>query len=1212
VLRKVAAFELRYQLTSPTFWITSLVFFALTFAAITSNELLLGWGGQVYRNSPYAVAILCLLMGIFSIFILTAFVANVVLRDEETGFGPIVYSTRLTKFDYLFGRFGGAFLASCLVFMTVPLAVMIGAQMPWLEPDSVGPFRPGDYVYVYFVLCLPTLFVMGAGFFALATATRSMIATYVGALILLALYYVAAAFFRRPEFSKIAAIVDPFGLSMFRQAARLWSPIERNEMLPALAGVVLANRVLWIAVGFAFLALAWAAFKRDRHSQKARKAPEAEQESLPARITAPAAPTDRSLGWGPLMALTRFDIVSTLRSPAYIVLLGLAFFNAIVGLWYAGDDPVSRFYPVSRVMIRMLIEQFTTLPIIIAAYYAGELVWRDRERRLHLIVDATPSPDWAFVVPKILAIVIVLLTMGLVSIGAAIGVQALKGYTNFEFTHYFTWYLAPWAVNMVLYAILAVFVQMLVPHKFVGLLIILLFIVAQTTFATMGLESNLYLYGGASAVPLSDMNGQGDYAAHAYWFRAYWAACAAILAVLAYALWPRGEAASLRTRLRKVPARLAGPAGWIVGVAAIAMASLGGWIYYNTNVLNEYRTFVDHENWSAGYEKTLMQFDRVLQPRIADIKLDIDLYPAEHRVVTRGHYIIENRTGVPLKEVHINWSRAYEVRLFLGPIVIGELQMRKLEVPGARITREFEDLHYRIYTFDEPLAPGERRQITFETVREQRGFRNTNNDTRVVANGTFIDNWQLTPGLGVSRWMLLQDRAKRRAHGLPPERPLPKLEDDRGRQFHYFRRDSDWVNADITISSVADQTIVAPGYLVDTKVANGRRTSRFKTEAPIHNFFSIQSADYTIRKDRWNDVDLAIYYHRPHTYNVERMIRSMKESLEYFSKNFSPYQFRQLRILEFPAYSNFAQAFPATVPYSEAAGFIINAEDPDRLDGITYITAHEIGHQWWGHQVVGADMQGQTVLSETLAQYSALMVMERIHGNAEIRRYLKRALDGYLRNRGSDVQGEVTLERVDDQAYIRYEKGGLVMYLLKDVIGEDAVNRALQSLLRDYAFKGPPYPRSTDLIDRLRAETPPEHQELITDLFQRITLYDLKVEQGRAKRRADGKWDVSIDIAARKLYADPKGKETEAPLDAVVDVGVFTAMPGNKGFTDDSVLILERKRVQTGKQTLTFVVDREPKFVGFDPYNKYVDRDSDDNVQPVENDATLTADNDSP
>jgi aminopeptidase N len=1197
MFRAVAAFELRYQLKSPVFWVTGLVFALLTFGAVASDNIRIGSGGNVWRNSPYAIAQTCMIMSVFAIFIMTAFVANVVVRDDETAFGPIINSTRVSKFDYLFGRFTGAFAAGCLAFLSVPIGMMIGAAMPWVDPETLGPFRLGDYAYVYFALCLPTLFVTGAGFFALATATRSMVSTYVGVIVFLVVYLVASSYFDKPEFAATAALADPFGIAAVDLVTKYWTASERNTRLPPLPGDVLTNRAIWFGVAFALLGLAWFAFRRERRPsrrERRRTAAAAAAQAAAERTThlastpAAGAPAPRASGWAQLVALTRFDMRSAFRSPAYIVLLGIGFINAIGGLWYADDYYGTKVHPVTRLMIETLAGSFTIIPLIIAIYYAGELVWRDRERRMHEIVDATPAPDWTFVVPKILAISLVLLTTIVISVAAAICVQALKGHMHFELAKYLGWYVAPWVVDVVLYAVLAVFIQTLVPHKFVGLLVMLVFLVAQMTLARIGFEHNLYQYAGSPSVPLSDMNGQGDFARYAAWFRAYWSAGAVILAVLAYALWRRGVSAPLAARLKLLPRRLASPAGALAAFAAVAMAVLGGYIFYNTNVLNEYRPREDNERWAADYEKTLLGFERVPQPRITDVTLDVALYPHEPRAVITGHYAIENRTGAPLDQVHVRWPRL--------------LEMRHLEVDGAHVTREFADLHSRIYTFDTPLAPGERRELRFETVREQVGFRNSGNEQRIVDNGTFVDSTEIAPGLGVSRDPLLKDRAKRRKYGLPAERRPPKLEDESARAFQYIGHDSDWVNADITVSTVADQVAVAPGYLIDTRVEGGRRIAHYRTDAPILGFFSIQSAAYAIRKDQWNDVALAVYYDPAHAYNVDRMIDAMKASLGYCSANFSPFQFRQLRILEFPAYADFAQSFANTIPYSEGIGFIVDTSDPEKIDMVTYVTAHEVGHQWWAHQVIGADMQGMTMLSETLAQYSALMVMEKMYGPEHIRKFLKFELDRYLSSRGGEVIEELPLDRVEDQPYIHYRKGSLAMYLLKDQIGEEAVNRALRSLLAAYAFKGPPYPRSLDLVERLRAETGPEHQQLITDLFEKITLYDVKVTSARAKKRGDGKYDVTLEVDARKMYADGKGVETETPLDESFDVGVFTAEPGDKDFTRASVLSMGRQQVRTGKQTLTVIVDKEPKFAGVDPYNKYVDRNADDNVQKEQED----------
>jgi aminopeptidase N len=84
-----------------------------------------------------------------------------------------------------------------------------------------------------------------------------------------------------------------------------------------------------------------------------------------------------------------------------------------------------------------------------------------------------------------------------------------------------------------------------------------------------------------------------------------------------------------------------------------------------------------------------------------------------------------------------------------------------------------------------------------------------------------------------------------------------------------------------------------------------------------------------------------------------------------------------MRVLEFPAYASFAQSFPNTVPWSEDIGFIADITDPEDIDYVYYVGAHEVAHQWWAHQVSAANVQGQSSIIETLAQYSALMLMER-------------------------------------------------------------------------------------------------------------------------------------------------------------------------------------------------------------------------------------------
>ena len=136
---KIAAFELRYQLRQPIFWVGIFVFFLLVFGSVTVDQIQIGSGGNIHKNAPKAIGETVLIMVIFFMFAATAFVANVIVRDDETGYGPIIRSTQVSKFDYLFGRFTGAFLTVALAFIAVPLAVFVGSLMPWVDPETLGP-----------------------------------------------------------------------------------------------------------------------------------------------------------------------------------------------------------------------------------------------------------------------------------------------------------------------------------------------------------------------------------------------------------------------------------------------------------------------------------------------------------------------------------------------------------------------------------------------------------------------------------------------------------------------------------------------------------------------------------------------------------------------------------------------------------------------------------------------------------------------------------------------------------------------------------------------------------------------------------------------------------------------------------------------------------------------------------------------------------------
>ncbi len=325
------------------------------------------------------------------------------------------------------------------------------------------------------------------------------------------------------------------------------------------------------------------------------------------------------------------------------------------------------------------------------------------------------------------------------------------------------------------------------------------------------------------------------------------------------------------------------------------------------------------------------------------------------------------------------------------------------------------------------------------------------------------------------------------------------------------------------------------------------------------------------------------------------MIAGAQAGMDYLSKEFGPYPHKQLRILETPLYQQFARSFPNTVPFSEALGFINDLRDPDGVDHVFYVTAHELAHQWWGDQAIAANVQGSGMVTESLAEYSALMALEKRFGAEKTRHILRFDLDAYLSGRGKELAQEQPLYKTENQVYIQYRKGSLVFYRLREEIGEAAVNRALRHFIDQHRYQSRPYATSADVIAALRAEAPADKQELITDLFERIVLYDNRMLDASAKQRPDGQWDVTLQLQLAKSEADGKGKETARAYDEPVDIAIFAGKEGK----DERVLYRAKHVLPAGQSRLTITVKEKPAQAGVDPYLLLIDRNAKDNRKAV-------------
>jgi ABC-2 type transport system permease protein len=1161
MIADIVRFEWRYHTRQISF-IAAAALFCLFGFAVTAT----GFGpDNVHVNSPYSIAQSIGMLSLASVFILAVFCANAVVRDRETQMEEIVFTTSVGKLPFLAGRFIGSFLAAFTAFSTCALGMIVARFMPWHEADRLGALQPGHYAWALLVIALPNMLFAAAVLFALSTITRSVLASYAGSVLIYVLYFVAAALTNSPlmassvpgadEGAPLAVLLDPFALTAFFEQTQHWTPDVRNTRVVALTGDFLLNRLLWTGVAMLVFAGAYRLFEfrvlgkspssafgtfSPRGGEKAHQ-----QQSPKADEGAPVSPSE----WAAYLSCTKLEIRTFLFTLPFLAMTllwaALAAFELLSDI--SGGEYGSASYPAAGMLFGTIHQPLTLLATILLIYASAEIVWRERSLRFAGILHSTPASNTVFVASKLTALAALVGAVTATGLLTMIVIQATRGWAiDVPLIFAFAYSIA---APLLLFACIAVVIQTLSPHKYFGMLLVLLVAVLGQLGAFLDSVHPLLRFGWFPRLIYSDMNGFGR-TARFHWLLVYWGALTALCLMIATARWRDGAA-----RIRRPIA---------IALAAIFLAT-GGFIFYNTNILNAWETAGDVWAWRAGYEKKYKAFAARPQPRIEALRADVDLEPERLRYRVRGEFTLLNDTSKPVDEILV--------------ALRNDARPNAVTIPGARATHDTRFNQF-LFKLAEPLQPGARTIAKFDLSYEKPGFiTDEPMDQTILENGSYIMSFRAFPTIGYRTSVEIRDPRQRRRQGLPAS---TAAETSRELQQHEEIESADWIGFDVTVSTAPDQTAIAPGRLVRAFERGGRRVFHSRTHTPIPNQFAISSGRFAVAREIHRSIPVEIYYHPEHSQNIARMMRSASDSLAYFIDNIGPYTHSQLRVVEVPAhfrnFSGFAQ--PGMIFLGENRGFLIDSRDPRRLDLVYRRLSHEIAHQWWGYQVVATEGPGASFLTESLTKYLELMTLEKAFGRDAIRQSLTYELDLYLSGRTSEAGAEPPLIDANGQSYLYYRKGAIVMYALRDLLGEATVNAALRNFLREQA--GPHRnPTSRRFLAHL-----PKHG-LVDQWMSRVVLYDLTLGAARSRRLPDGRYEVTVRVSASKSESDKA-----LPFDESIDIGVFAA--------DESRLYLAKHRLGGGEQEIKVTVDREPFVAAVDPYLTRIDRNRFDNVKRAE------------
>lgn len=1192
MLKEIFLFELSYRKNRAANYIYFAIIFLIAFGVVASPIVSVsGASGQIKANSPFAIANITNAL-IFSFMMITSAIMGVaIVRDFDHNMEALLFSTPMKKIHYLLGRFGGSFLVLLLIFSGIWMGLMtgfaVGKYVPWevdWKTKEILPFNAWAYFQPFLYYGVSNLFIMGSLFFMAGALGRKTIVIYTQGIILLVLYSIAASFLADVEWKETAALLDPFGSQTFDYVTRYWTPSEKNTMLVPLEGIMLYNRLIWVGFGVLALVTTYYGFSFNvvRNSLIKRKPSTVKEKPKKTDVTIPV--THQVINWATYLKqfvrLSVFNFKIVIKEIPFLAILLTGMLLLVVNAFNMNQLYGTSSYPTTYSILGLL-DGFTLFFIIIAIFYSGELVWKERAVNFNLIIDAMPMPSFVSLLSKFMGMVLIYLIMLFILIICGVVIQASYGYFKFELPIYFSTLYTSTLTLLVLYTLLAIFIQVLVNNKFLGFALCILFFIVRGVMGELGLEHNLWRFASGTLGTFSDMNVYGHYVPPFSWFKVYWFALAMFLFAVAVIFSVRGSEAVMKMRWKTGKLRL--NRSFLVftfSVLAIFIFS-GFYIYYNTSIVNKFVKSDDQEDLQEEYEQKLKKYDFVLQPRIVETKLKVDIYPYSRDFEAEGSYWLKNKTDQPIADIHIQHS-------IDNQLIINYVKFNR----EAKVKENFEQFRYYVYELANPLSPGDSIQMNFKVTFDTKGFEQGGSNTNVVFNGTFFNNTAFFPTLGYNSGFEIGDDDERKKRKLKEKERMMERNDPRGLAQSLFGDDADHIRFEMEISTEGDQIAIAPGYLQKEWKENGRNYFSYKMDAPMCDFYSVVSARYAIKRDKWNDINLEIYYHPGHEYNLDKMMEGMKDALAYYSKNFAPYQYRQVRIMEFPRYASFAQSFANTIPFSEGIGFIAKIDDPEKdIDYVYYVTAHEVAHQWWGHQVMEAGVKGNAMLSESMSQYSALMVLKHKFTPEILERYLKYELDRYLGGRAFERKKEQPLEFVEGQGYIHYQKASLIFFALQDYIGEDSVNAAFRRYNATWRFKDAPYPTSADLLKEIKKVTPDSLQNIIHDMFETITLFENKTTEATYVEKAKDQFEVTLKVSAEKMRADSTGLESPIAINDWIDVGVYGKNKAGK----DSLLYLKKHKITQKENTFTITVKDKPRKAGIDPLHKLIDRHSDDN-----------------
>ncbi|MDW7693008.1 M1 family aminopeptidase [Flammeovirgaceae bacterium SG7u.111] len=1181
---QLVRFEASYQLRQKALPIFALIFFL--YGALAGSQG--AAPAKVNFNSNYQINFYTGLFSLGVVFIVIFFSISGILRDKRYRMDSLIYSTAVKKYQFFWSRFLGVYVFSLLAFTPMMLGLLAGFLLGNLDPERVSSFQVLSYLKPWLFTIVPNVFICTTLIFAVSALTKSNLATYMSSIFIYMLYMISSIFLNSPlmaqsvpaspEAMQLAALADPFGISAFYEQTQFWTPFQKNTQMLSFSGLYRWNRILWMGVSLVILLVTYRLFSFRKVSQKVKKTIKLKEETTQVAAYEPVQPSQKAQSQlAALFSLLKVELNGIFKSLPFVGIMVVWLFivfmeiNARVNGGGAYGDS---WYPFTNLLIELLVDPLTILTTLPILFYSGEIVWRECSLNFSGIIDATPVANWAFFLSKLFALLIIPVLFITSGILIAMLFQVACGYFNFEIGQYLSIFYH-YGIQLFFFCIIAMFVQSTVRNKYLGMGIAGMLILVCFFTPYIGIEHPMLRLGYFPRPTYTNMTGFSGGTPIFDHLVIYWMGLGGILSLFSFKLWQRGINQSLSSHLVTLFSNWKKWESGVLVIFVMLFVGAGATIFYSSNVVNEYSTAAEDLAYREAYERKFKQYENLDKLFATTMKTEVDLFPDEQSYHIKAAYTLMNKGEKPISTVFIT----------------EKIPLSSIKLEGAKLLEYNSEFGTYLYEFEQPIQPQQEVWFSYELTKTLTGYETSRT---IVPNGSYLTDREFAPILSYRESVEIADNREREKRG------LPRKEKETLADKHFETGNSPGrISYETIISTQADEIAIGSGSLVRQWTENGRNYFHFKPTHKIIPTMGYFSSAYAVQKEEHNGVSIEQYFHPEHAFNTAIIATSAKASLDYCIENFGPYRNDHIRIAEVPSHWPMGGfAHPGVISMVEDNLYLIDTRNEEKFNLVAKRTIHEVSHQWWGHLLTPKLTDGGSVLVEGFAKYTEAVVMEKMYGKRALWQLSLTANQRYFQGRAFASEKEPPLYLVYGQGYLSYGKSYTVMLALRELLGEEQLNKVLRTLADRYRDQTEFGVDSSELLDELYKVASPAQHVLIDDWFKRVITYDLSAEKPSVKELGDGRYEVTVKLNAKRFETNEEGEEVQIAINEPISIGLFVKHPSQVSEPSD-IIYLQPHQITKEYSEIKIIVDDSPKFVAIDPFGTRSDPDLNNNVKSL-------------